>query len=901
MANSKSTQLYRGAYTTGKTELDMLLDRIMSTVNELQKSGVSSGTGDNEVSAITVVGGSGTSGELAVSQRILNNSGTAISKGTLLGVSAAGTLEPALAGASVAHLISMGFAAPSVWMPFTQAGLVSVLVESGAAPAAGSAAYVSATEGGRATNVEPAASQSIGTFWGIVAANGLALVLLDGLTGAAASSHSAVALDANADTLLSLTGQTLGLDVQAANLVLAGPETGDPAVPTMRALTPTDIVEADPIFAVSPAGGITAEDIALWNLGGGSSHDPVTLDAFAETFLSLSGQLIQLDAVEGNTVWAGDSMGATMKPYFRKIVTGDLPIAAVSDGDTEHVPTCNGVFDAIAAAGLGDHGELTGLEDDDHTQYIKHALATTESDFLAASGAGAFVKKTLAETKTILGITGLLNDGMADALHRHSELSASDGDPNPALAVDAAGKVGIGSDCATPVGNLHFKGLSPTVIFEAAEAIGPGLTLKLLATGNATPGVTMYYGDELGGEGKYLDIWSLKTGVNRVARLSEDGVLTLDKMTTAGFVKNTTGGILSGGNSVVAADVAFSATDKILGRATAGAGAGEEIACTAAGRALLDDADAAAQRSTLGITGLMDDSMADALHRHSELSASDGSPNPALTVDGTGKVRVGSGSATNAFEVSLLSGNDGIRVVNAENDAYLILDAPADEQALTILRADGTGKWTAGRPANTGDYRLYSYAGFSALTAQYATGYVGILNANPSVALDVTGAIKASGALTAGASTLKASAEGGTPLNLCATSATYGAAGDLSLLFYQDALQTTNVAPLPCLTIPIPENSICTIEAVVTAINNAAPSSGAGYKIIGTYHNDAGTATIIGALGAPVTIYSAESDAAWAATLVPSGANVQVLVTGKAATTVNWSVTATRHIAYAIA
>jgi hypothetical protein len=42
-----------------------------------------------------------------------------------------------------------------------------------------------------------------------------------------------------------------------------------------------------------------------------------------------------------------------------------------------------------------------------------------------------------------------------------------------------------------------------------------------------------------------------------------------------------------------------SATDRILGRSTAGAGVVEEIACTAAGRALIDDANAAAQRTTL--------------------------------------------------------------------------------------------------------------------------------------------------------------------------------------------------------------------------------------------------------------------------------------------------------------
>jgi len=36
--------------------------------------------------------------------------------------------------------------------------------------------------------------------------------------------------------------------------------------------------------------------------------------------------------------------------------------------------------------------------------YVSHSLATAENDFLVASGSGAFAKKSLTETKSILGI-----------------------------------------------------------------------------------------------------------------------------------------------------------------------------------------------------------------------------------------------------------------------------------------------------------------------------------------------------------------------------------------------------------------------------------------------------------------------------------------------------------------
>lgn len=60
-------------------------------------------------------------------------------------------------------------------------------------------------------------------------------------THSGSAHHSAVTLDVNADTLLSLSTQALGLDTQTANLVFAGPGSGAAAVPTFRAVVDNDI------------------------------------------------------------------------------------------------------------------------------------------------------------------------------------------------------------------------------------------------------------------------------------------------------------------------------------------------------------------------------------------------------------------------------------------------------------------------------------------------------------------------------------------------------------------------------------------------------------------------------------------------------------------------------------
>jgi hypothetical protein len=118
-----------------------------------------------------------------------------------------------------------------------------------------------------------------------------------------------------------------------------------------------------------------------------------------------------------------------------------------------------------------DHGGLGGLSDDDHTQYTKHSLATATSDFLVASGAGAFIKKTLAEVKTLIGITDTAN---IDPGMKISKLWASDGDPQ-VVYTDAAGNMSVGKN--TPAAQLEVAnvvqvtGTAPD--FTMLESDGP--------------------------------------------------------------------------------------------------------------------------------------------------------------------------------------------------------------------------------------------------------------------------------------------------------------------------------------------------------------------------------------------------------------------------------------------
>jgi hypothetical protein len=103
-----------------------------------------------------------------------------------------------------------------------------------------------------------------------------------------------------------------------------------------------------------------------------------------------------------------------------------------------------------------------------------------------------------------------------------------------------------------------------------------------------------------GGDITALTASNIRTllGITAAGAALIDDATAADQLTTLGAMSNADA-------TVTYAKIQHvSATDKVLGRSTAGAGDIEEIACTIAGRNLLDDANAAAQLVTLGLTNV---------------------------------------------------------------------------------------------------------------------------------------------------------------------------------------------------------------------------------------------------------------------------------------------------------
>jgi hypothetical protein len=152
----------------------------------------------------------------------------------------------------------------------------------------------------------------------------------------AASAHNPVTLNADADTILALSTQQIGLDTQTANCVLAGPTTGAAAVPTFRALVAADI-------PALPAGSITPSQLENGTAANQLLITGATPFAFARSVgtLNLGAYNVTIPASGTAAIGAGtltastpnDVTGATHTHAITSTVIGAASTIAATDSN----------------------------------------------------------------------------------------------------------------------------------------------------------------------------------------------------------------------------------------------------------------------------------------------------------------------------------------------------------------------------------------------------------------------------------------------------------------------------------------------------------------------------------------------------------------------------------------
>jgi len=268
--------------------------------------------------------------------------------------------------------------------------------------------------------------------------------------------------------------------------------------------------------------------------------------------------------------------------------SSDAGLVGASGGGTTNFLRADGTW----AEPPGGSGTVTSVALTAPTGFSVSGSPITTSGTLAISYATGYQGYTSAEASKLAGIA----DGAE--VNVNADWNAASGDAQilnkPTLGTAAALDVGTtaGTVAAGDDARFHDAVTLAASVADVLDLTGQELTAD-------DPGADrLIFWDDSAGKLTHLTIG---------ANLSITGT-TMD---AAGVSDGDKGDItVSGGGATWTIDnstVSYakiqdvSATDKLLGRSTAGAGVVEEITCTAAGRALLDDIDAAAQRTTLGL------------------------------------------------------------------------------------------------------------------------------------------------------------------------------------------------------------------------------------------------------------------------------------------------------------
>ena len=264
-------------------------------------------------------------------------------------------------------------------------------------------------------------------------------------------------------------------------------------------------------------------------------------------------------------------------------------------------------------------GTVTGITD----------LAVADGGTGSSTAAGARTNLGVAIGSDVQAYDAGLNSiaGLTTAANQSIYLTGSD--TYAAYSLTAAGRALLDdADAAAQRTTLGLGALATLSTVNASTITDGSVGTAELANSSVTIGKLSLVAQDLAGS-------LIADGGITAAKLATNAVTTVkisDDAVTYAKIQNV------------------SATDRLLGRAATGAGAVEEITCTAAGRALIDDANAAAQRTTLGL-GTLATQSGTFSGTHSGTSSGTNTGDQTITL--TGDV---TGTGTGSFATTLGAG-----------------------------------------------------------------------------------------------------------------------------------------------------------------------------------------------------------------------------------------------------
>jgi len=550
------------------------------------------------------------------------------------------------------------------------------------------------------------------------------------------------------------------------------------------------------------------------------------------------------------------SVGAAAASHGHAI--GDLPTAAVGDGDTTHVPTCDGVFDAIA--GMGGHAAVTLDANADtvlslSTQALGLVTQTANKLFGGpASGAGAvptFRDIVNADIPSTTITAGKLSATATNILFGRSTGGAGAGEE---IACTAAGRALL--DDAAVADQRTTLGLGPAA---SASIFNTGISFDPITT-NVVVNPYPMAGWTVSNSGGSAVTKSFQT-VNNVPEMLLTGLTQVGsypRLTDTAWTPTITGNIA----------ISFEGYSD-----TPGAAIG---LCLYAAGSTKHVFNFTLTTGWVKYTGYV--------------SSGFNIDQPYFGYFATGatyhirRIQIENLAAATGFYPGTRTAEDLVVGQNVKMLSGNTLALAAMTTAGFVKNAVTTGLLSGGNALIAADIPDIS-ATYLKLTGGTMAG---------TLAMGVN-AITTTGAVSTGNLTPRASAEGGTPLNISTASATFGTGNDISLLHYQGAYLSTGVGPHTILTIPIPTGSACTIEAILTVRGNYTSDDAQTIRIVGLFRNTATVAALIGSVG---TIYDIRGNIDCSATMVAYGSDALVRITSETTTHCNWACTATRHITY---